>query len=146
MIFDGVKATGDVSIINARTGEVLETKNTVLTLGKEWIAQRCTGEASSLVTHLAVGTSTTVVAVGQTALVAENARAALNAAGAVKPTSKNVMRFEATFNAGVGTGALTEAGLFTAASAGTCVARTVFSVKNKGVDDIFTVVWEITIN
>lgn len=146
MILDGVKATGVVSVINARTGEVLEVNNTVLTLGKEWIAQRCTGEASTLVTHLAVGTSSTAVAVGQTGLIAENARVALNAAGAVNPANKNVMRYEAAFNAGVGTGALTEAGLFTAASGGTCVARTVFSVKNKGVDDIFTVVWEITIN
>ena len=143
---DFVKATGVVSIINARTGEVLGVNNTVLTLGKEWIAQRCTGQVSTLVTHIAVGTSTTAVSVGQTALVAENARVALNAAGAVKPANKNVMRCEATFNAGVGTGALTEAGLFTAVSAGTCVARTVFAVKNKGVDDIFTVIWEITIN
>ena len=146
MILDGIKATGVVSFVNLRTGEVLDSTNMVLTLGKEWIAQRCTGQVSTLVTHIAVGTSTTAVSVGQTALLAENARVALNAAGAVKPANKNVMRYEATFNAGVGTGALTEAGLFTAASAGTCVARTVFAVKNKGVDDIFTVVWEITIN
>lgn len=145
MINDGVKASGVVSIYNA-AGELVQSNNTVLTLGKEWIAQRCTGELSSLVTHIAVGTSTTAVVVGDTGLKAEIARVALSAAGAVKPTNKNVMRYEATFAAGVGTGALTEAGLFTAAAAGTCVARTVFAVKNKGVDDIFTVVWEITIN
>lgn len=144
-MIDSIKATGVVSIYDAN-GHLLDTNNTVLTLGKEWIAQRCTGEMSALVTHLAVGTSSTAVAVGQTGLVAENARVALNAAGAVKPANKNVMRYEATFAAGVGTGALTEAGLFTAASAGTCVARTVFAVKNKGADDVFTVVWEITIN
>lgn len=144
-MIDSIKATGVVSIYDAN-GHLLDVNNTVLTLGKEWIAQRCTGEMSTLVTHLAVGTSSTAVAVGQTGLIAENARVALNAAGAVKPTNKNVMRYEATFAAGVGTGALTEAGLFTAASAGTCVARTVFAVKNKGADDVFTVVWEITIN
>lgn len=144
-MIDSIKATGVVSIYDAN-GHLLDVNNTVLTLGKEWIAQRCTGEVSTLVTHLAVGTSSTAVAVGQTGLVAENARVALNAAGAVKPANRNVMRYEATFNAGVGTGALTEAGLFTAASAGTCVARTVFAVKNKGADDVFTVVWEITIN
>lgn len=144
-MIDSIKATGVVSIYDAN-GHLLDVNNTVLTLGKEWIAQRCTGEMSTLVTHLAVGTSSTAVAVGQTGLIAENARVALNAAGAVKPANKNVMRYEATFNAGVGTGALTEAGLFTAASAGTCVARTVFAVKNKGADDVFTVVWEITIN
>ena len=146
MINDGIKATGVVSIINARTGELVGSNNTVLALGKEWMAQRCTGEMSSLVTHIAVGTSSTAVVVGDTGLKAESARVAVNIPGAVKPANKNVIRYEATFDAGVGTGALTEAGLFTAASAGICVARTVFPVKNKGDDDIFTVVWEITIN
>lgn len=144
-MIDSIKAAGVVSIYDAN-GHLLDVNNTVLTLGKEWIAQRCTGEMSTLVTHLAVGTSSTAVAVGQTGLIAESTRVALNAAGAVKPANKNVMRYEATFAAGVGTGALTEAGLFTAAFAGICVARTVFAVKNKGADDVFTVVWEITIN
>lgn len=145
MIKDGVKATGVVSIYDA-FGNLIQSNNTVLTLGKEWIAQRCTGELSSLVTHIAVGTNNTPVTVADTGLKAEVGRAPLVLPGAVNPANKAVIRYEATFAAGVGTGALVEAGLFTAAGAGTCVARTVFSVKNKGPEDIFTVVWEITIN
>lgn len=146
MILDGVKATGVVSFVNLRTGEVLDSSNMVLTLGKEWIAQRCTGQVSSLVTHIGVGTSSQPAGLGDTALLAEIGRVALTTQGAVIPANKNVMRFEATFGAGVAVGPLVEAGLFTAPSGGTCVARTVFSVKNKDSDDIFSVIWEITIN
>lgn len=140
---DNVKATGLVSFY--RNGVLEQQKNLVLSLGKQWIAKRCTGQASSLVTHIAVGTGTTAAAVGQTALTAELARVALSQAGAVNPGTA-VMRYEAVFAAGVATGALTEAGLFDAASGGLCVARTVFDVKNKGPEDVFTVVWEITIS
>lgn len=145
MILDGVKATGVVSFYDA-SGKLLDSNNTVLTLGKEWIAQRCTGQMTSLVTHIAVGTGSSAVNIADVGLGTEIARAALTQAGAVNPSNKAVIRYEASFVEGVGTGPLTEAGLFTAASAGICVARTVFPVKNKGVDDIFTVVWEITIN
>lgn len=145
MILDTIRASGVVKFYDA-SGKLLQSNNTVLTLGKEWIAQRCTGQATSLVTHIAVGSSTVPVNVSDTALGAEIGRVALAQAGAVIPSSKTIIRYEASFVEGVGTGPLTEAGLFTAASGGLCVARTVFSVKNKGPEDIFTVVWEITIN
>ena len=98
------------------------------------------------VTHIAVGTGTSAVTLQDTGLGAEIARVALAQAGAVNPSNKTVIRYEALFVDGVGVGPLTEAGLFTAAVGGVCVARTAFPVKNKGADDIFAVVWEITIN
>lgn len=140
---DSIKATGLVSIY--RNGVLEQQNNLVLALGKQWIAKRCTGQDSSLVTHIAAGTGTTAAAVGQTALTAEIARVALVQAGATIPSSAT-MRYEAVFPAGVGSGPLTEAGLFNAASSGLCIARTVFDVKNKGPEDVFTVVWEITIS
>ena len=140
---DNVKATGLVSIY--RNGKLEQQENLVLTLGKQWIAKRCTGQESTLVTHIAVGTGTTAAAVGQTALVAEVARVALTQAGSVT-VGTATLRYEAVFSAGVASAALTEAGLFNAASGGLCVARTVFDVKNKGPEDVFTVVWEITIS
>ena len=145
MISEGIRATGVVRFYDV-FGKLLDSTNTVLTLGKEWIAQRCTGQESSLVTHMAVGTGTSAATLQDTALVSEIARAALAQAGAVNPFNKTVIRYEAFFVEGVGVGPLTEAGLFTAAGGGVCVARTAFPVKNKGADDIFAVVWEITIN
>lgn len=140
---DGVKATGLVSIY--RNGVLEQQANLVLQLGKQWIAKRCTGQDSTLVTHIAVGTGTTPAGDTQLALVTEVARVALAQAGAVN-SGTATMRYEAVFPAGVATGPLTEAGLFNAASGGLCVARTVFDVKNKGPEDVFTVVWEITIS
>ena len=144
MIHEGVRAAGLVSIYDA-SGALVHSSNTVLTFGKEWIAQRCTGEVSSLVTHIALGSDAAPVVVGDTGLKAEVGRVPVIAPGAVTPANRAVIRYEAVFARGVCVGALTEAGLFTAASAGTCVARTVFPVKDKGPYDIFTVVWEITI-
>lgn len=145
MILEGIRATGVVRFYDV-SGKLLCSTNTVLSLGKEWIAQRCTGQEASLVTHMAVGTGTSAATLQDTALVSEIARAPLAQAGAVNPFNKTVIRYEAFFVEGVGVGPLTEAGLFTAAVGGVCVARTVFPVKNKGADDIFAVVWEITIN
>lgn len=140
---DSIKATGLVSIY--RNGVLEQQRNLVLDLGKQWIARRCTGQDSTLVTHLAAGTGVTATSGSQLGLVSEIARVALSAAGSVV-SSTATMRFEGVFPAGVATGPVTEAGLFNAASGGICVARTVFDVKNKGPEDIFTVVWEITIS
>jgi hypothetical protein len=54
--------------------------------------------------------------------------------------------YVATFSAGTGTGAVVEAGIFNAASAGTMLCRTVFAVVNKGVDDAMTITWQITVS
>ena len=142
-MIDNVKATGLVSIY--RNGVLEQQPNLVLNLGKQWIARRCTGQDSTLATHIAAGTGTTATNGTQLALVSEIARVALVQPGAVNAGTAT-MRFEGVFPAGVATGPLTEAGLFNAASGGLCIARTVFDVKNKGPEDMFTVVWEITIS
>ena len=54
--------------------------------------------------------------------------------------------YVASFVAGVGTGAVTEAGVFNAASAGTMLCRTVFSVVNKGAADSMSITWTITVS
>jgi hypothetical protein len=51
----------------------------------------------------------------------------------------------ATFGAGVATGAITEAGVFNALTAGTMLCRTVFSVINKGALDTLVITWKVTV-
>jgi len=51
----------------------------------------------------------------------------------------------ASWAAGDGTGALVEAGILNAASAGTLLARVVFSVINKGAADTLEITWTLTI-
>ena len=137
---------GDLHIVikDALTGEVkvdrLE-KNLVVTVGKEWIASRMQGTASNVMGYMAVGTDSTAPAVGNTTLGAEVARVALTSATA----STNTVTYVATFGAGTGTGALTEAGLFNSNSGGTMLSRTTYSVINKGSGDEMTITWVITV-
>ena len=146
MIKDNFPIKGDLHIVvkDSKTGEVkvdrLE-KNLVVTVGKNWIASRMQGTASNVMGYMAVGTDSTAPAVGNTTLGAEVARVAVTSATA----STNTVTYVATFGAGVGTGALTEAGLFNAASVGTMLSRTTYSVINKGSGDEMTVTWVITV-
>lgn len=146
MIKENFPIKGDLHIVvkDSKTGEVkvdrLE-KNLVVTVGKNWIASRMQGTASNVMGYMAVGTDATAPAVGNTTLGAEVARVALTSATA----STNTVTYVATFGAGVGTGALTEAGLFNAASVGTMLSRTTYSVINKGSGDEMTVTWVVTV-
>ena len=146
MINDNFPIKGDLHIVvkDAKTGEVkldrLE-KNLVVTAGKDWIASRMASASANTMGYMAVGTDATAPANGNTALGAEVARVALTSGTA----STNTVTYIATFGAGVGTGALVEAGLFNANTAGTMLSRTTYSVINKGSGDEMTVTWVITV-
>ena len=146
MIKDNFPIKGDLHIVikDALTGEVkvdrLE-KNLVVTTGKEWIASRMVGTAANTMGYMAVGTDATSPASGDTTLGAEVARVAVTS----QTASTNTVTYVATFSAGTGTGALTEAGLFNANSAGTMLSRTTYSVINKGSGDEMTVTWVVTV-
>ena len=60
--------------------------------------------------------------------------------------STNTITYVASFAAGTGTGAVTEAGIFNASSAGTMLCRTVFPVVNKQSGDSMTVTWTVTVS
>ncbi|MCA3188275.1 MAG: hypothetical protein IOB85_02300 [Methylobacterium sp.] len=111
--------------------------NLIVNAGFSFIAQSVglsTGRPG-VMSHIAVGTGTTAAAAANTALVTELAR---KAATFSHTAGTKVFQFEATFNAGEATGAITEAGVFNAASAGTMLDRVVFAVINKGADDTLT--------
>ena len=140
MIHDDLKLTGALTI--AVNDEIVqETENLVVTAGKNWVADRM-NNANTVMTHMAVGTGTTAAAAGNTTLVTENDRNALTST----TVTANAVAYVATWAAGDGTAALTEAGLFDAASAGDMLARTVFSVVNKGAADSMTITWTITVS
>ena len=60
--------------------------------------------------------------------------------------TNNEIAYVASFGAGEGTGAITEAGLFNAVTGGTMLCRTVFSVVNKGASDSMTITWTVTVS
>ena len=148
MINENVKVTGKLLVQlfdeNGLLKEKREINNLVVTAGKNFIASRMTGAASAVMSHMAVGTGTIAPAAANTTLGAEIAgsRVALTTA----TTAANVVSYATTFNPGVGTGAVTEAGIFNDASAGTMLARTTFAVVNKGAADTLTINWTVTVN
>jgi len=140
MINDDLRLTGALTI-SLNDVVVQETNNLVVTAGKNWVADRM-NDANTVMTHMALGTGTTAAAVGNTTLVTELDRNALTST----TVSTNTIAYSCTWASGDGTGAITEAGLFDAASAGDMLARTVFSVVNKGASDSITITWTITIS
>ena len=147
MVNDNIKITGDVKIdIIGADGAVKdsrEIKNLVVTTGKTFIASRIVGVASTVMGWMELGTGTTAAAVGDTTLqtVISGSRVTLTSGTA----ATNVVTYVASFPAGTGTGAVTEAGVFNAASAGTMLCRTVFAVVNKGAADAMSITWTITV-
>lgn len=149
MVNDEIEMIGHVelALYDADGGlkSIQHIHNLVVTAGKNVIADRMKATpAKAAMTHMAVGTNATAAAAGDTALGAEvgSSRTALTSTG----VSGNVITYVCTFNAGVGTGALTEAGLFNAPSSGDMLARTVFSTITKGASDVLTVTWTVTVS
>jgi hypothetical protein len=121
-------------------------ENLVVSTGRAYIASRMKDATAAVVSHMAVGTGAVAAAAANTTLGTEAARVAVSATTIVTTTVANdSISYSATFPAGTGTAALTEAGLFNAASVGTLVARTVFGVVTKTVDDSLVITWKIII-
>lgn len=124
--------------------------NLVVNTGKAFIAEsmrKTTTNTPVAMTHMALGTGTTAAAATQTALVTEiSTRATVTASGVTTTVTNDTTQYVATFGAGVATGAITEAGIFNASTAGTMLCRTVFPVVNKGAGDSITITWKVTIS
>lgn len=145
-IQENIKATGRLQIVvrdeNGVITDERNIENLVVTTGLNYIASRIKDASATPMSHMAVGTSSTAASLGQTALVAEIARVALTST----TVTTNSVAYVATFAAGTGTGALTEAGILNAASVGTLLCRTVFAVVNKGAADSITITWTVTVS
>lgn len=143
---DQIKASGALRVVltgpDGKIKEEHEFKNLVVTVGKNFVASRMVGATANVMSHMAIGSNSTAAAAGNTTLGGELGRVALASGTA----TTNVVTYAATFPAGIGTGAATEAGVFNADTAGTMLCRTTFAVVNKGVDDAMSVTWTVTIS
>lgn len=137
---------GDVILIKTDelgNSEKFEYKNLVVSVGKTHIASRMASNTDVVMSHMAVGNGAVAAAVSDTTLGTELARVALNVNGGTP--SSNTINYSANIGAGVGTGALTEAGVFNDTSTGTMLCRTVFPVVNKLAGDSIAISWTISI-
>jgi len=130
----------DGSVKDAR-----EIKNLVVNEGLAFVISRMVGTSKAVMSHMGLGSSTTAAAAGDTDLGSQlGSREALDSS-TISGTNNEKVIYEASFEAGDATGAVTEAGIFNATSAGDMLCRTVFAVVNKGANDSLTVTWTITL-
>jgi hypothetical protein len=146
MLNENLKLRGDVALVlkdkNGNVKEKREINNLIVSAGLTFICSRMAGASANVMSHMALGSGTTAAAAGQTDLVSIlGSREALDSSTA----SSNTITYVSSFEAGEGTGAVTEAGIFNAASGGDMLCRTVFSVVNKEADDTMSVTWTITL-
>lgn len=143
MIQDNIKEKGSLDIVLTRDGEVIEhrtTNNLVVADGLKYIASRMIGTTPAVMSHMAVGSGTNGAGSANVALQTELARVALTSS----TSSANVVTYVATFPAGTGTGAITEAGIMNAGTGGNLLCRTTFGVVNKGASDSMTITWTVS--
>jgi hypothetical protein len=121
---------------------VLEKKNLIVQVGKNFLASAIINSSTSPFVAIAIGTNSTPAGVNDTTLGTELIRAAYTSSS----VSTNVVSLSKAFAAGVGTGTITEAGIFNnATSGGTMLSHVVFSAIGKSANDSLTINWTITV-
>lgn len=150
MINENLKLSGQLNIVlKDKAGNIKETreeKNLVVNTGLAYIASRMKDTTKGAMSHMALGSGTTAAAAAQTDLVSIlGSREALDST-TISGTDNEKIVYVSSFEAGDATGAVTEAGIFNAASSGDMLCRTVFSVVNKAADDTMSVTWTITLS
>lgn len=146
MLTDTFNVKGDLSVVlldeQGQQKDRRDINNLVVTVGKNFIASRMVGNTTALMSHMAVGSSNTSPVVGNTTLGTELGRVSLDSSSASTAT----VTYVATFPAGTGTGTITEAGIFNAASSGTLLCRTNFNAVNKAAGDTIVITWNVTVS
>ena len=150
MINENLKLSGQLSIVlKDKAGNVKEqrdVKNLVVNTGLAYIASRMKDTTKGAMSHMALGSGTTAAAETDTDLgTLLGSREALDST-TISGTNNEKVVYVSSFEAGDATGAVTEAGIFNAATSGDMLCRTVFAVVNKSADDTMAVTWTITLS
>jgi hypothetical protein len=124
----------------------IDKDNLVVSVGKAYLATwlAAASQAGEFMSYIGLGTGMTAPTIGDTNLqtpLPTRVQGLLTT-----PGSTNIWQNQATFGPGVDTGAITEAGLFSASTLGTMFARQVFAVVNKGAGDTFVLTWQVSFN
>lgn len=147
-LYDHFGLRGKLEFIfrNIVTGEVRRyfEENVFTEVGDAYVADQLSDGGLAQMSHMEIGTGTGGGSTSTT-LVLPLSRVTLDGA----PTqgggaNDNDVIYSANYPAGVGTGAITEAGIFNAGSGGTLLTYATFPVKNKGALDVLTINWTHT--
>jgi len=150
MVNDLIKAKGTLTLVlTDENGNIKQQNehNLVVSTGLAYIASRMKDTAAAVMSHMAIGAGTIAAAAADTSLGTQlNTRVTIDTTTIVTTTAANdSVQYVATFAAGQSTGAVTEAGIFNASTAGSMLCRTVFPVINKGELDTLVITWKVTV-
>ena len=143
----------EIALMNAYTGEEIARRkldNTVVTAGRAWVLHVLNSSdaaTSQIVSHMAVGTSTTAPATGDTLLGSESLRIAVNSFTTSNLTSNPPSwRAEASFATNQANTTLGEVGLFntSTANAQTLLAHATFATINKTTSNTLNISYTIS--
>jgi hypothetical protein len=145
---DGLKIHGHLRLDlfgpDGKLKQSVEKDNIIVNNGFDFICDAIGNSSRGAVMgYISIGTSATAPGATQTALLAEAARVA---ASYSHTSATKVLTLVSSFAAGTGTGALTEAGVLNASSAGTLLNRVTFSTINKAAGDSLTATYTLTLS
>jgi hypothetical protein len=149
-----LRLKGHVTIEQYRDGALVDRReghNLVTTVGEAWMAGALSGDVASPETmkYIGLGTGTDAAATGDTTLGTEITTGGADEARATGTQSRVTTTHANDTYQAVGTvtfnssHAVTEAGLFSATSAGSLFARQVFSAINAISGDTLAITWKV---
>lgn len=143
MIKETLESRGKVTLTLTKPNgvETSVEKNLIVNTGLNYIASRMKDATAGVMSHIALGSSTTAASPTDTDLGSLiSSRIALTST----TVTDNEIVYVGTFGPGVSTGAITEAGIFNASTSGTMLSHVVFPVINKQANDSLAITWTIT--
>jgi hypothetical protein len=147
---ENIKLTGSVSVKLIGSDGVVKQEHTdhnlVVTVGKSYLAAWLVSASGAFMPYIGLGTGVSGPASGDTTLGAELSGGGYSRVLGTLTSASNVWTNTVTFAPGNGTAAITEAGIFSAATSGTLFAHQVFPVYNKQAGDTMVIVWNVSFN
>jgi hypothetical protein len=140
-----------IPILFGYWSNALELKNLVVNAGKAGVASRINGAGGEAAfTYIAIGTGTTAPSATDTALQSEittggGARAAATATRVTTTVTNDTAQLQVTFNF-TASFAVTESGVFNAATGGTMLARQTFTAINVANGDSLQITWRFQVS
>lgn len=149
-----LRLKGHVTIEQYRDGALIDKReghNLVTTVGEAWMAGALTGDVAdpTLMKYIGLGTGTDAAATTDTTLGTEVTTGGADEARAIGTQSRQTTTHTNDTYQVVGTvtfnssHAVTEAGLFSAASSGSMFARQVFAAINAVSGDTLQITWKV---
>ena len=146
-INDLMSIRGELTIVHRGPSgsikQALTIPNLIVEVGKQFIASRMTSNNLPVMSHMAIGSGLLNPISTDVSLITELGRVGAPLFSAQADGKAIVVT--ATFGPGIGTGYISEAGIFNSDSAGIMICRTIFPTLAKESGDTIGITWIITI-